>query len=308
MPAASHGDGSAAAEPCVRREAAGGYSRSSPARIASAASARCDSSTISGGESATPRSSGRTSTPAARAPAATLATAPGSAASASSESATAPSRPSAGAHLADGVVVGERSERVAQRLLQLPAAADQVLGLVGVEHRERRRGARRVAGVGRAVAQHRAARAGEERRGDRAVDDHAAERQVAARHALGERDHVGPHLGPALDPEPRAEPAEGADHRVDDEQDPVLGAQVGDALDVALRRAGTRRRRRSPARRRRPRRARARRAGSPARARAASRRRPPRSAGRAGPSWRCSPRSRRSTCRSRACRGSRSCG
>ena len=34
--------------------------------------------------------------------------------------------------------------------------------------------------------------------------------------------------------EPRAEPAEGADHGVDDEQDPVLGAEVGDALDVAL--------------------------------------------------------------------------
>ena len=45
---------------------------------------------------------------------------------------------------------------------------------------------------------------------------------------------VGPDVLPALDPPPRPEPAEGADDRVADEQDPVLGAQVGDALDVAV--------------------------------------------------------------------------
>ncbi len=128
----------------------------------------------------------------------------------------------------------ERGERVAQRLLELLTARDQVLRLVGVEHRERGGRARRVAGVGGAVAQHRAAGALEERRGHGAVDDHAAERQEAARHALGERDHGRLDARPALDPEPRPEAAEGADHGVGDEQDPVLLAQVGDALDVAL--------------------------------------------------------------------------
>ena len=119
----------------------------------------------------------------------------------------------------------------------------------------------------------------EERRGDLAGHDHAAERQVAGRDALGERDQVRPHVLPALDPEPGAEPAEAADHAVDDQQDAVLGAQVGDALDVARRAAGGRRRRRSPARRRTRPRGRARRAGSRPRAPAASRtarsRRPP---------------------------------
>src|SRR3712207_8339118 len=37
------------------------------------------------------------------------------------------------------------------------------------------------------------------------------------------RDHVRAHVLPALDPVPGAEPAEAADHAVDDEQDPVLG-------------------------------------------------------------------------------------
>ena len=118
---------------------------------------------------------------------------------------------------------------------------------------------------------------------------------------------VGLDVLPALDPEPRPEPAEAADHAVDHQQDAVLGAQVGDALDVALRRRmhaaradhrlaeerghavrpdaqdlGLERLQRvelAPSRCRRP----------------------------ADPSWSRSPRCRRRSCRSRACRGSPAC-
>ena len=158
------------------------------------------------------------------------------------------------------------AERVAQRALELAAALDQPLGLVGVEDGHRGRAAARVAGVRGAVAEHRAAGLAEEGRGDLARGDHAAEREVAAGHALGERDHVRLDVGPALDAEPGAEPPEGADHGVDHEQDPVLLAEVRDALDVALGRevdaAGADHRLAEE----RGARARARRGGSPARA------------------------------------------
>ena len=68
------------------------------------------------------------------------------------------------ADLADRRVLGERRERVAQRALELAAALDEALALVDVEHRQRGRAARRVAGVGGAVAEHRAAGPLEERR------------------------------------------------------------------------------------------------------------------------------------------------
>ena len=69
----------------------------------------------------------------------------------------------------------------------------------------------------------------------RAADDHAAERQVAAGDALGERDHVRPQA-PALGPEPLAEAAEAGDHRVDDVQHAGARAERVDALEVAGRR------------------------------------------------------------------------
>ena len=74
-----------------------------------------------------------------------------------------------------------------------------------------------------------------ERLGDAVRDDHAAERQVAARHALGEHDHVGLHA-PALDPEPRSEPAEAADNGVDDQQHTGPLADRRHALHVARQR------------------------------------------------------------------------
>src|SRR3954467_6107068 len=68
-----------------------------------------------------------------------------------------------------------------------------------------------------------------------ARDDDAAERQVAARDALREADHVRPDAE-ALGGEPGAEAAEGVDDRVDDEEEARAPAELGDALDVARRR------------------------------------------------------------------------
>ena len=136
------------------------------------------------------------------------------------------------ADLAAGGMVGERREDVDQLALELASARDQVLALEDVEVRERGRATGRMAGVGRSVAEHRAARLGPERLGDRAADEHGAERQVAARDALGEHDHVGLDV-PALVSEPGADAAERADHAVDHEQDAVALADRRDRLDIA---------------------------------------------------------------------------
>ena len=77
-----------------------------------------------------------------------------------------------------------------------------------------------------------ASRCAPERLGNPIGHDHAAQREVPARHALGEDDHVGVGV-PALNAVPGAESSEAADHGVHDEQHVVAGAQRGDALDVA---------------------------------------------------------------------------
>ena len=74
-----------------------------------------------------------------------------------------------------------------------------------------------------------------EGRRDLGADDDAAERQVAAGHALGEGEHVGAHV-PALDAEPGAQAPEAGDDRVAHEEHAGARAQLGDALDVAGRR------------------------------------------------------------------------
>ena len=68
----------------------------------------------------------------------------------------------------------------------------------------------------------------------RAADDDAAERQVAARDALGEGDHVRAQAEP-VDAEPRPEPPERPDHAVGDEEDAVAPAQLLQALQVGRR-------------------------------------------------------------------------
>ena len=74
-----------------------------------------------------------------------------------------------------------------------------------------------------------------ERRRDLVGDDHAAERDVARVHALGEADEVGRDV-PALDREPLAAAPEAGHHLVGDEHDAVAVAEVTHALQVAGRR------------------------------------------------------------------------
>ena len=74
-----------------------------------------------------------------------------------------------------------------------------------------------------------------ERLHQRVADQHAAQRRVARRHALGEGDDVRLVLVP-LRPEVIAEPAERADHLVGDQQHAVPVADLPDPLEVAGRR------------------------------------------------------------------------
>ena len=151
-----------------------------------------------------------------------------------SSSSIAPSRPMPARTSATRGMVGQRLAARRRARPPSPRRGRAVRPLEDVEVGQRGGAARGVAGVGRPWRNTRN-RARPERRGHAPVDDHAAERQVAAGHALGEDDHVG-HDVPALDAEPGAEAAEAADHRVDDEQHAVRAAELGDALEVALRR------------------------------------------------------------------------
>ena len=114
-----------------------------------------------------------------------------------------------------------------------PPALDQPLPLEDLDVREPGRARGCVPGVRLAVADGHAPGLGPERLGDPSGDDDAAEREIAARHALCEGDEVGLDAE-ALEPEPAAEPAEAADHRVADEEHAGLAADHGDLLDVAL--------------------------------------------------------------------------
>ena len=114
--------------------------------------------------------------------------------------------------------VGERRERIEQRLLLLAAPLEQAVVLEQGDVRERRGAARRVAGVRRAVPEDRSARLAPERLGDPFGDHDPAEREIATGHALGEHDHRGLDV-PTLDAEPRTEATERTDHRIDHEQD-----------------------------------------------------------------------------------------
>ena len=67
--------------------------------------------------------------------------------------------------------------------------------------------------------------------GDPGAHQYPAEGQVAAGHALGEGDHVGPQVE-AVDPPPGSQPPEGGDHAVGDEERPVPAAELGQALQV----------------------------------------------------------------------------
>src|SRR5262249_59047530 len=96
-----------------------------------------------------------------------------------------------------------------------------------VEVRERDRARRGVARVRVAVSEH-AGVAAPERLLHTLPDDDAAERHIARRDSLGEREEIGLDAV-VLRPEPLAEAAETGDHLVEHEQDVVLAAE---ALDL----------------------------------------------------------------------------
>ena len=143
-----------------------------------------------------------------------LAGSAGSSASASGSSATPTSCARAAANLADERVVGERRERRRAARPRAPARA-AINPSRSMMARFASAAAQTAAwpAVGLAVADGDPTGLAPERLGDAAGDDDAAERQIAARHALGEGDQVGLDAE-ALEAEPAAEPAEAADDRV----------------------------------------------------------------------------------------------
>ena len=236
---------------------------------------------------------------------ATAAGSPGSAASRSGSNSSAPSTPvpprtsatsgwSPSERRAACSVVSNDSARLSRpssaRTSRLARAAAQTVGMPG---------------VGGAVPECGCARL-PERSGHAFVDDDPAQRQVPARHALGENDEIGDDAE-TVDAEPVAEPAETADHAVDHEQHAVAACRYRGSARYSPEAGEARHPRRSPAPRRTRPPAPARSARSPSRARRGRRRRrgrrPARTARRAG--W---PACRRATCRSRGCRGRRTRG
>ena len=169
-----------------------GASRSRPLAMPSASSAISSSPTSAAARRRCPCRAARTSRPASRQREPPARDGAGSAAQRLASSSTAPSRPSPARTSATSGCSRERAQRVAASgPSSVAPALDQPVALVDVERRERRGAAGRVAGVGRAVAQHGRARlAREERLGDVRRDDHRAERQRAAGDALRERDQV----------------------------------------------------------------------------------------------------------------------
>lgn len=63
------------------------------------------------------------------------------------------------------------------------------------------------------------------------TDDNAAHRHYAVGHCFGECDHIG-HDTEALRPEVLAQPPEACDHLIKDEEYPVAGADLAEALEV----------------------------------------------------------------------------
>ena len=106
-----------------------------------------------------------------------------------------------------------------------------------VEIGQRHRTADRMAGVGQPVAEHgvgmvRLAQVVHQP----GRDDHAAEREIARGDALGEGDDVGLDAEDITRSEDLAEPPERRDDLVGDVENVVVAADLGDALQVAVRR------------------------------------------------------------------------
>ncbi len=134
----------------------------------------------------------------------------------------------------------EIGESIAQRRAQAGAlqagACEQSLVFQDAEIGQRRGRRRRPSAERRAVSERLFVAIAQERVRDAARDDHRAERFVAAGQALRADEDVGANAV-AFAAEPRAEPAEAADHLVQDQQGVACRAQP------MTRRRGSRRRR-----------------------------------------------------------------
>ena len=106
---------------------------------------------------------------------------------------------------------------------------DHVVVLHGADGADRRRAAERVPGVGETAGVGALA----EGLGDGLGHDHAAEGHVAGVHALGEAEQVGGHV-PVVGREPRTGATEAHHHLVEDQQDPVLVAELAHAGQVGV--------------------------------------------------------------------------
>ena len=119
---------------------------------------------------------------------------------------------------------------------KLGAARQQALFLVGVERAERCRAGDRVARIGVAVEQlDHVLRTGHEGVVDFLLHEHRAHRDDAVGDALGGGDDVG-RDAEIVRGERRAETAEAGDDLVEDQQNAVLGADLAQLLQIALRR------------------------------------------------------------------------
>src|SRR5215218_550966 len=135
--------------------------------------------------------------------------------------------------LDDGVVRGQPPQLVPEMAFEVVDVLQEVLALHDRYVLQGHRRGDRMSPERRAVHEHR--RVVLEGAGDAVVHHDPAHGQVARRDPLGEAGHVGHHVE-ALYAEPLAQPAEGADHRVRDEQDPVLVADLTHPLPVIGRR------------------------------------------------------------------------
>src|SRR5919109_3365140 len=131
-------------------------------------------------------------------------------------------------------MVLQRPKSVGKVTLELAGTRYQPLSLEHVDVGESRGTTHRVARVRRTMPE-RGALVLPKRSGDLARDDPPADREVAARNSLGERDQVGAYPRPALDAEPLAQPSESADHLVGHEEHAVLGTYLCHAFEIALR-------------------------------------------------------------------------
>ena len=117
---------------------------------------------------------------------------------------------------------------------KLGGAGEQPLLLVDFERGDGGGASSGVARIGVAVEEiDRLLRAAHEGVVDLALDEHGAHRNGAVGDALGRGDDVR-RDAEIIGAERRAEAAEGGDDLIEDEQDVVLGADRGEALEIAL--------------------------------------------------------------------------